>query len=177
MLSLDDPLWRKLKHAYGEATDIPEQLARLSNGQPLPKGYWVDLWSSLCHQYEVDTASYAAVPHLVFAAQHLEGKNRYEAMFLASGIVACSMGGKRPKMPRKLAKPFKEALALGRGVLAEMVPNDRKKTDDTVHFLAMIAAFDGQSQLAGCLWSLSQGFACPDCNRDFEEPISELSSF
>lgn len=177
MLSLDDPLWGKLKHAYGEASDIPHELARLSSRKPLPKNYWIDLWSSLCHQYEVGTASYAALPHLVSAAQQLEGEDRFDAMFLASGIVACSMNGKRPKMPPKLSKPFKEALALGREVLSAMVLETRKKADVTIHFLAMIAAFDGHSQLTGCLWHLSQGFECPDCDREFEEPISELSSF
>jgi hypothetical protein len=176
MLSLNDPLWASLKHAYGSASDIPAQLKLLMAKKPLPKKYWEDIWGSLCHQYEADTASYAALPHLVAAGKKLKGKDRFNAMFLASGIVACSSNGKRPKMPPKLAKSFKQAVQDGRQVLAEMVLETRKKLDETIHFLAMIAAFEGQSQLTGCLWTLSTGFDCPKCEHSFAEPISELSS-
>ncbi len=69
MLSLEDARWADLRHAYGSAGDIPSLLrtlsddcspSRSSNAEP-----WFSLWSSLCHQGNVYTASYAAVPHLV----------------------------------------------------------------------------------------------------------------
>lgn len=177
MLSLDDPLWGKLKHAYGTASDIPAELARLSSRKPLPKDYWIDLGSSLCHQYEVDTASYAAFPHLVAAAKKAKGRVRYDAMFLASGILACSYNGTRRTMPPKLKRPFQKAIVLGRKVLAEMTLEARPKLDDSIHFVAMIAAFDGHAQLTGCLWTVSSGFSCPDCDKDFAEPVVQLSPF
>lgn len=67
MLSLDSPRWSELEHAYGSASDTPELLRRLdslppSRGQDEP---WVSIWSSLAHQGDVYSASFAAVPHIV----------------------------------------------------------------------------------------------------------------
>jgi hypothetical protein len=69
MLSLDSPRWGDLRHAYGPASDIPgllRQLQPLSDavGKPEP---WFTLWSSLAHQGDVYSASFAAVPHVVNA--------------------------------------------------------------------------------------------------------------
>jgi hypothetical protein len=67
VLSLDDPRWGELPHAYGFAFDIPGLLRRLENGsssvgQSEP---WFTLWSSLAHQGDVYPASFAAVPHVI----------------------------------------------------------------------------------------------------------------
>lgn len=69
MLNLEDPRWTELNHAYGPASDIPALLRRLellpsSNGTDEP---WFSLWSSLAHQGDVYSASFAAVPHVVRA--------------------------------------------------------------------------------------------------------------
>ncbi|QND47158.1 hypothetical protein HB780_15660 [Rhizobium lusitanum] len=69
MLELDDPQWRELQHAYGNASNIPALLRALASSTGLKKGYtdepWFTLWSSLCHQGDAYTASYAAIPHVV----------------------------------------------------------------------------------------------------------------
>jgi hypothetical protein len=67
MLELDDPRWAELRHAYGAASDIPTLLRQLkstssSSGREEP---WFTLWSSLAHQGDVYTASFAAVPHVI----------------------------------------------------------------------------------------------------------------
>ena len=69
MLNLDSPRWSELQHAYGSASDTPSLLRHLCNlpdsgGQNQP---WFDLWSSLAHQGDVYSASFAAVPHVVHA--------------------------------------------------------------------------------------------------------------
>jgi hypothetical protein len=70
MLDLESPIWSELRHAYGSASDIPTLLRRLSgfpseaSSQDEP---WFTLWSSLCHQGDVYSASFAAVPHIVQA--------------------------------------------------------------------------------------------------------------
>ena len=69
MLSLDDPRWFELEHAYGKAGDMPELLRQLvampsSDGESEP---WFSIWSALAHQGDVYTASFAAVPHVVEA--------------------------------------------------------------------------------------------------------------
>ena len=67
MLPLESPRWRELQHAYGNASDVPRLLKQLE-GFPASQGNaepWFTLWSSLCHQDDVYTASFAAVPHIV----------------------------------------------------------------------------------------------------------------
>jgi len=69
-LSLDDPRWSNLQHAYGSASDIPDLLRQLV-ALPASGGFedepWFSLWSSLAHQGNVHSASFAAVPHVVRA--------------------------------------------------------------------------------------------------------------
>lgn len=67
MIPLESPRWSELEHAYGGASDIPPLIRQLesfpsSDGQNEP---WFSLWSALCHQDDVYTASFAAVPHIV----------------------------------------------------------------------------------------------------------------
>lgn len=63
MLDLQSPRWAELRHAYGSAEDVPEMLRRIQLSWD--KKAWFDVWSALCHQSDVHTATYAAVPHLV----------------------------------------------------------------------------------------------------------------
>jgi hypothetical protein len=67
MLSLDSPRWSTLQHAYGAASDIPALLRQLPDFPPSEgtKEPWFTIWSSLAHQGDVYTASFAAVPHIV----------------------------------------------------------------------------------------------------------------
>jgi hypothetical protein len=69
MLSLDSPRWATLQHAYGDASDIPELLRQLPDFPPSDgnKEPWFTIWSSLAHQGDVYSASFAAVPHVVAA--------------------------------------------------------------------------------------------------------------
>ncbi len=68
MLDLRDSRWKKLSDAYGSAGHIPELLAQLRTAR-LGLNYsaepWSSRWSSLCHQGDVYTASYAAMPHII----------------------------------------------------------------------------------------------------------------
>ena len=67
MLSLDSPKWSELEHAFGSANDIPTLLRHLEenpsiDGKDEP---WFSLFSSLVHQGDIYSASFAAVPHVV----------------------------------------------------------------------------------------------------------------
>src|SRR5262245_16690798 len=121
MLALNDPRWKSLSHAYGAATDIPGFLTKATQDfRPghKPGSAWFDLWSALCHQGDIYTASYAAFPHLVaLAPGHLERK-RYDPLFLAGCIELTHLEGRGPDLPTDLAGPYAEAVATGR-VLAE----------------------------------------------------------
>jgi len=68
MLPLNDARWTALSDAYGASTGIPKLLAHAAT---LPEDFgegaepYFSLWSALCHQGDVYSASYAALPHLV----------------------------------------------------------------------------------------------------------------
>ncbi len=70
MLPLDSPQWRELRHAYGQADDLPALLKQLYEcpfDHPAMHQVWLDLWGRLCHQGDIYSASIAAVHHLVAA--------------------------------------------------------------------------------------------------------------
>lgn len=63
MLALNSPRWSELQHAYGNASNI--QLARFPSETSYQEEPWFTLWSSLYHQEDIYSASFAAVPHIV----------------------------------------------------------------------------------------------------------------
>jgi uncharacterized protein YbaR (Trm112 family) len=86
MLSLNDPAWRSLKHAYGSAESIPRLIQQLRAN---PTGdLWSELWLCICHQYSVYTATYAAVPHILSIARSLPIGRRFEPLHLLGTITA-----------------------------------------------------------------------------------------
>lgn len=115
MLSLDDPKWANLAHAYGPASNIPDLLRQLA-ASPGPKsGYrdepWFTLWSSLCHQGDVYTASYAAVPHVVQIA--IETRNPIDFSFfqLPAAIEVARAKGRGPALPSFLDEAYRRGIA------------------------------------------------------------------
>ena len=69
MLTLENRRWLELRHAYGAAGDIPALLRQLEQVPPSKDDTepWFTLWSSLAHQGDVYSASFAAVPYVVKA--------------------------------------------------------------------------------------------------------------
>ncbi len=111
MLSLDSPRWQELEHAYGWATDTPELLLQLSNfpkseGKSEP---WFSIWSSLAHQGDVHSASFAAVPHVVaiLASNPLRCDSAY--FQFPAWIEICRVKKKAP-IPPDLEQPYFDAL-------------------------------------------------------------------
>src|SRR5665647_2198853 len=62
------PEWSLLQDAYGPADRVPGLLARASAETDLVADVWGELWSRLCHQGTVYSASYAAIPWLAIMA-------------------------------------------------------------------------------------------------------------
>jgi hypothetical protein len=113
--------WSSLRHAYGPADDIPALLERARHA-PATGDYrdepWFSLWSALCHQGDVYTASYAAVPELVAIAEARAAEPRvaWECLLLAGSIElerALPNGAAPPPVPAELESAY--AAALGRG--------------------------------------------------------------
>jgi hypothetical protein len=112
MLSLDSPEWSKLSHAYGNASDIPELLRKL---QDLPssendKEPWFSIWSSLAHQGDVYSASFAAVPHVVAYLAMAPTKADFAFFQFPAWVEVCRQKRGVP-IPEKLALAYHEAMA------------------------------------------------------------------
>lgn len=116
MLELDSPDWKNLSHAYGKASDIPVLLHGLEAGTFwINDNYqesepWFSLWSALCHQGDVYTASYAAVPHLIRIAIATQGVPDWQYFSLPTSIEIARLTGRGPQVPGMLAEAYFAAL-------------------------------------------------------------------
>ncbi len=113
MISLEAPEWRQLDHAYGSAENIPALLRRLAE-YPDERDYksepWFSLWSALCHQNDVYSASYAAVPHIVHLAQLHPDKATMSYFLLPTAIEIDRVAGRGPALPLELEQDYFESL-------------------------------------------------------------------
>ncbi|MFJ6250598.1 MULTISPECIES: hypothetical protein [unclassified Streptomyces] len=80
--------WAQLSHAYGSAEDIPVLLDQIAS-EPIPE-YWSNLWSALCHQGSVYSASFAALPWLADVAGRDDREQAVSALNLVGAILAGS---------------------------------------------------------------------------------------
>ena len=111
MLSLDSPRWSELEHAYGLASDIPALLRQLesfpSSGDDSEP--WFSLWSALCHQDDVYTASFAAVPHIVRVLASDPRRADFSFFQLPACIEIARARDEFP-VPPDLRQPYADAL-------------------------------------------------------------------
>jgi hypothetical protein len=156
MPSLDDERWRTLHHAYGEASDIPGLLRRLA-GFPECSDYqaepYFSLWSSLCHQGDVYSASYAAVPEIVRMIEATPHRAHWSALLLVTSIEIARSKGKGPELPSELADGYRSALKHIPGIVAAIAVQD---WDDLWARVAAsaVAAAKGQGSLAEAILAL-----------------------
>ncbi len=63
---MNDIHWSSLRHAYGEATDVPEILSALASSRASERAAGIErFFAALCHQGTVYPASLAAIPRLL----------------------------------------------------------------------------------------------------------------
>lgn len=140
MLALDDPRWNELQHAYGAASDIPALLrglatspARTTDSATEP---WFSLWSSLCHQGDVYSASYAALPHIVGIALTADAPIDASFLVLPASIEVARQTGRGPTLPTELADSYRDAIS----GLVDIVSRHRHEAWDQAMVLAASAA-------------------------------------
>ena len=168
-LDLDDPAWSRLTTAYGPATDIPS-LLRAAYQRRVPEEAWDALWSALCHQHDIYTATYAALPHLVAAARGRPVLEQAPYFHLVAFATACAARPGSPGLPLELAEHFADALseasALARQGLGER-PIDR----EAVKILcATVAAARGDADLAIDFLEAGEPLTCPHCGGSVPPP-------
>jgi hypothetical protein len=161
MLALDSPAWSQLSHAWGEASDIPDLLRQLDDLPPY-EDYrtepYFSLWSTLCHQGDVYTASCAAVPHLVEVWKRHPTRAPWSVIGLASAIEVARATGRGPEVPSALAQGYFAALAAvpALAALAAAEPWDELRCRVIT---SAIAAAKGQPRLADAIGELAPDMA------------------
>lgn len=125
MLSLSDPKWSELRHAYGAAGDVPALLSRAATDTRPGhhrESTWFALWSALCHQGDAYSASLAAVPHLIALAREALRRHSYEPLLLAASIERARLEGRAPELFPVPADEYTEAIAQGMELAAAALP-------------------------------------------------------
>ena len=112
MLSLDSPRWSTLQHAYGSASDTPQLLGQLKD---LPSSKadadpWFSIWSSLAHQGDIYSASFAAVPHVIAFLANGPTKADYSFFHFPAWVEICRQKNSVP-VPDDLSAAYWDALA------------------------------------------------------------------
>lgn len=162
LLSLDSPRWSELEHAYGKATDTPSLLRQLADVPDSSdnKEPWFSLWSSLAHQGDVYSASFAAVPHVVQALSSAPLKADFTYFHFPAWVEVCRQKRGVP-IPEDIAPAYLEALARLPALVA--ATSTREWDEDFLTCaLSAIAASKGQTTIAEAVLELS-----PEVAKDF----------
>jgi hypothetical protein len=171
-LDLESSRWRSLDHAYGSAHSVPQMLSRLIRAEASSEREeaWFDIWSALCHQSDIYTASYAVVPHIIeMAAAAQSIKVRVEALHFAVAVEAYRHRPLAPEIPGDLAADYHQAVARIPVLVAENV--ELSWDEDTVHILCgALAIAKGFPRLGSGILELQQKVLCPNCDNVFVAP-------
>lgn len=154
--------WSRLSHAYGSAEDIPgllDQVGTEGGGQ-----VWNDLWSALCHQGTVYSASFAALPRLrgIASAEGVRDDDAAMAVVLAAAIVA---GEDQPHDAGDVrARHAADIAELGR-IATRLLPTTPDR-HTYVYLLQSVLAFEGVQCWGHRLEGLNDDeyeIECPEC--------------
>ena len=160
--------WLNLEHAYGEAGDIPGLLDALKS-YPDCDDYksepFFSLWSSLCHQGDVYSASYAAVPYIVDCIETNPHKATYNYFLLPLCIEIARKNGKGPKIEESYRVAYFESIRK----LSRLVSHIEDPSKDFVNVLsATIAIANGEYRLGEAILELNE-----EVLEEFENWLSE----
>jgi len=165
MLDLNSPRWNELTHAYGEASDIPALLEDLKTSPP-PADYqsepWFSLWSALCHQNDVYTASYAAVPHIVALAAAQPREERLEHVNFIASVEAYRHRRGAPPIPADLEGAYLTSIQQAGSMILESLESDWDESAYKV-MLGGLAVVRGQYKLGAAISELEEEIECAEC--------------
>ncbi|HAI47066.1 MAG TPA: hypothetical protein DCM50_10270 [Stenotrophomonas sp.] len=169
------PDWNALDDAYGSAETVGAMLEELGAGSG--EVDWEVLWSHLCHQSTVYSASLQALPYLLRAALKAVPAQRIEPLVLAGAIVSHADGVpvQVPGHPQLLSL-LQDCTAQ---TLRELARDDLSEAS-FLHLLQARLAFGGERvwsrALAGVLEGELSG-VCPACQVDLYIGIDPPQAF
>lgn len=164
--------WTRLRDAYGSAEGIPDLLEQAATTDQDVGGIWDELWSRLCHQGTVYSASHAAIPHLAQLCTTTAPKGYLPALQLASSILTSV---DTPEDPAAVRERHRTAVAQLREVAVMALP---LAADDVefIYGLEAVASFEDLGVWQRTLNYLANGEAplqCTSCDEDLLLDIDE----
>jgi hypothetical protein len=164
-------------HAYGPADDIPGLLAQAEPDPSSP--VWDELWSRLCHQGTVYSASFAALPMLTDIAGRWSTAQRSMPLVLAGAIVSSAdQQGVRVDPHAS----YRVEIAALRGLTEEALQSSdlAGESGTYVHMLMALLAFEGVKLWSEQLDGLNNDeyeVACPRCGDECFVAFGEYGAF
>jgi hypothetical protein len=167
--------WSQLSHAYGSAEDLPALLDQIEADPNAER--WNDLWSALCHQGSVYSASFAALPRLTTIAAASDENERLRALLLAGAIMA---GADQPHG----VGDVREKYAIEIAALLRMAKEHLRTLSDRAEYIYLLEAilrFEGiQVWREDLSWGLVNGeyeVSCPGCEASLFIAIGDYGYF
>ena len=171
MLDLNSSRWGELTHAYGNAADIPNLLRQLQTAPPQDNYRsepWYSLWSALCHQGDVYTATYAAMPHIVAMASKKNRRERFDCLIFIGYAEACRHHKGAPPIPPDLATDYIAAIDAAPGIFLACL-NESWDQEETRALLGGLAATKGLPELGEVIIGLDSTLTCLECGTDLTD--------
>lgn len=162
--------WEALECAYGSAERVPDLLRRAAETTSDFGDSWNDLWSYVCHQGTVYSASYAAIPALTAMCMRQEPRGYSAPLQLIGSILASNDG---PKDPATIRRKYESEVVQLRGLAERCV---ERAADDTefIYGLETLAALEDAGVWSRSLSYLADGEAPMDCVRCTEHLLLHI---
>lgn len=165
--------WQALQCAYGSAERVPELLRQAEEAGADFGEVWSDLWSYICHQGTVYSASYAAVPSLAAMCLRQEPRGYMAPLQLVGSILASNDAPENAELMRD-----QHAEEIGQlRVVAERCVELAKDDVEFIYGLETLAAFEGRGVWSRTLSHLADGevpLDCVNCDENLLVHIEEL---
>lgn len=113
---MSEIVWENLNDAYGPAANIEELIESAFLGN---SSAWEELWSRLCHQGDIYSASLAAFPLLVAKLIAQDDILNFNALLLPA-VIEYARLKKKKNIPDKLSRDYFEALQKFTAYVAEL---------------------------------------------------------
>lgn len=161
--------WAALRDAYGSAEQVPALLMAAEESGDFGDA-WDDLWSHLCHQGTVYSASYAVIPLLADLCSRLPVRGYRSGLQLAGSILASTDG---PSSHAQVRATYAEAISQMRDIAEAALP---LAADDAefIYALETLAAFEDLGVWQRTLNYLADGEAPLTCGECAEELLLQL---
>jgi len=156
--------WNGLHHAYGPATEIPKLLEQLRSNPS--EDLWQEIWSCLCHQGTVYSASFAALEPLFEIAKFYPPGRREPALTLIGAIISSSDLHGIDVRPDELISRLLPTLS---NLATEEMEASGPDSESFIYCLQAASVFAGDLFWGRYLYHLADGEfggTCPNCGHD-----------